>query len=202
MKAKATQIITEESVDALLARIKSCDLCQQQLPLPAKPILQFGENSKILIAGQAPGKAAHDKGIPFDDISGDRLRAWLGVNRTQFYQTDNFALVPMGFCFPGNGKSGDLSPLPICAQVWRTQILSRLNQVELTLVLGKYAIDWHMCSKQTVTEQVKNWQTLLAANTLVLPHPSPRNNIWLKRNPWFEQQILPILKRKVSQVLK
>jgi len=185
----------------LLTQIKNCTLCQQQLPLPAKPIVQFNANSKILIAGQAPGQVTHDKGIPFDDASGERLRKWLGVDRESFYQADNFAIVPMGFCYPGKGKSGDLPPLPLCATTWRQQIMSNLPKLALTIIVGKYAIDWHLNSKKSVTTEVQAWQDHLNQQQLVLPHPSPRNNIWLKRHAWFEQDVIPMLQSKVASIL-
>lgn len=185
----------------LLTQIKNCTLCQQQLPLPAKPIVQFNANSKILIAGQAPGQVTHEKGIPFDDASGERLRKWLGVDRESFYQADNFAIVPMGFCYPGKGKSGDLPPLPLCATTWRKQIMENLPKLALTIIVGKYAIDWHLNSKKSVTTEVQAWQTHLHQQQLVLPHPSPRNNIWLKRHAWFEQDVIPILQNKVASIL-
>ena len=193
--------ITSSDCAKLLTQIKNCTLCQQQLPLPAKPIVQFNANSKILIVGQAPGQVTHDKGIPFDDASGERLRKWLGVDRESFYQADNFAIVPMGFCYPGKGKSGDLPPLPLCATTWRQQIMANLPKLSLTIIVGKYAIDWHLNSKKSVTTEVQAWQTHLIQQQLVLPHPSPRNNIWLKRHAWFEQDVIPMLQSKVASIL-
>lgn len=188
-------------MQSLLQRVRQCTLCENELPLPPRPILQANSQSKILIVGQAPGAKTHDKGIPFDDKSGERLRAWLGVNKAQFYNPENFAILPMGFCYPGKGKSGDLPPTPLCAQTWRKALLAELTQIELTIILGKYAINWHLQSSQPITELAQDWQHLLLSNQLVLPHPSPRNNIWLKRNTWFEKNLVPILQSKVSEIL-
>ncbi len=143
----------------------------------------------------------HEKEIPFDDKSGDRLRGWLGVNKEQFYNPQLFAILPMGFCYPGKGKSGDLPPIPLCADTWRDNVLTSFTQVELTIILGKYAIEWHLHSKKPITNLAKQWQELLQENKLVLPHPSPRNNIWLKKNAWFEQEVIPVLQDKVKSIL-
>ena len=188
-------------MQTLLDKVRQCSLCQSELPLAPKPILQASSQSKVLIVGQAPGVKTHDKGIPFDDKSGERLRAWLGVNSAQFYNPDNFAILPMGFCYPGKGKSGDLPPIPLCAQTWRKELLAELKQIKLTIILGKYAINWHLQSTKPITELAQQWERLLLSNQLVLPHPSPRNNIWLKRNSWFEENLVPILQSKVSELL-
>jgi len=188
-------------MQALLQKVRQCALCENELPLPPKPILQASCQSKILIVGQAPGAKTHDKGLPFDDKSGERLRAWLGVDKVQFYNPRNFAILPMGFCYPGKGKSGDLPPIPLCAQTWRKDLLAELRQIKLTIILGKYAINWHLQSTQPITELAQDWQRLLLSNQLVLPHPSPRNNIWLKRNSWFEETLVPILQSKVSEII-
>ena len=190
-----------DKLGLLLNRVRQCELCQAQLPLPAKPILQCSSESKILIAGQAPGSITHEKGIPFDDASGDRLRSWLGVGREQFYDAEKFAIIPMGFCYPGKGKSGDLPPMPLCAQTWRQPLLDQLANIKLTIIVGKYAIAWHLNSKQSVTAEVIRWQEMLLNKQIVLPHPSPRNNLWLRRHPWFEQEVIPALKTKVYKIL-
>ena len=179
----------------LLSQIRQCTLCEP------KPILQASSQSKILIVGQAPGIKTHDKSIPFDDLSGNRLRSWLGVNREQFYHPDNFAIIPMGFCYPGRGKSGDLPPIPLCSQTWREQLLVQLTKVELTIILGKYAINWHLNSTTPITELAQQWQNLLPSKHIVLPHPSPRNNRWLKRNDWFERDVIPTLQLAVGDIL-
>ncbi|WP_206485422.1 uracil-DNA glycosylase family protein [Thalassotalea sp. G2M2-11] len=188
-------------MDKLLNQVRQCTLCINELPLSPKPILQASSHSKILIAGQAPGKVTHEKGMPFDDKSGERLRQWLGINKQQFYNDKHFAIVPMGFCYPGKDQYGDRAPIPLCAQTWRKKLLAQLPNVQLTLVLGKYAIDWHLDSKASITELAQQWQTLLQQQLLVLPHPSPRNNRWLKKNVWFEQQVLPQLQQQVQRIL-
>lgn len=187
----------------LEAAIRGCQECSACLPLPPKPILQIHPDAKILIAGQAPGRKAHEAGRPFDDPSGDRLRDWLGISKETFYDAKQVAIVPMGFCFPGTGKSGDLPPRKECADLWRAELLAELKQVELIVVLGSYAQAYHLGvnGKASVTEQVKHWQDYLSQGKLPLPHPSPRNNRWLKQNPWFEQDVLPTLKVTVANLL-
>lgn len=187
--------------DALLQSILACQRCRQDLPYPPKPILQADARARILIAGQAPGRKAHDSGVPFDDASGDRLRAWLGVDRATFYDASQFAIVPMGFCYPGKGRSGDAPPRPECAQQWRHPLLATLPNIELTLVLGKYALAWHLPQfKGRVSEAVQNWRQVWPTH-LPLPHPSPRNQAWFKRNAWFEVELLPRLKDRVRYLL-
>ena len=181
----------------LLNNIRACTLCKNSLPLDPKPILQANKFSKILIAGQAPGAITHEKGIPFDDKSGQRLREWLGVTKAQFYDPTLFAIIPMSFCYPGKGKSGDLPPISLCGQTWRTELLSQLNHIELTIVLGKHAIEWHLKTREPITTLSKNWQQSLTKKYIVLPHPSPRNNIWLKKNQWFEQNAIPPLQKHI-----
>ncbi|WP_394130931.1 uracil-DNA glycosylase family protein [Shewanella maritima] len=188
--------------DTLLANIHQCHHCEPHLALGAKPIIQFHPNAKILIAGQAPGKQAHMSGIPFDDASGDRLRQWMGIDKDSFYDPKTVAILPMGFCYPGTGKSGDLAPLKECQLLWRTQLLEQLTSVQLTLVIGKYAIDYHLPDEGlTLTQTVGQWRQY-APNIFVLPHPSPRNNIWLAKNPWFNEQVLPELQKRVKQLLQ
>ncbi len=190
------------SVSELKRNIKACTLCEAELPFPAKPTLSFSATSKILIVGQAPGIKVHESGIPWNDASGDRLREWMQVSKEQFYNTKYFSIVPMGFCYPGKGKSGDLPPRPECAETWMSSILDKLPKRQLTLLIGQYAQGWFLKSrkKATLTETVKNWQTYLP-EYFVLPHPSPRNNIWLKKNPWFEKKLVPRLKKKISEYL-
>lgn len=185
----------------LLAAVRNCRLCEKSLPLGPRPVLQIDPRAKILITGQAPGRRVHESGIPFDDASGDRLREWLGVSSAAFYDPARFAILPMGFCFPGTGKSGDLPPRPECAQAWRHRLLSRLQQLELTLVIGQYAQRWHLPKTQkNLTETVRAWRDY-GPGIIPLPHPSPRNNIWLKKNPWFAESLLPRLKTKVQEAL-
>jgi uracil-DNA glycosylase family 4 len=186
----------------LLAQVMECRICENVLPFEPNPILQVSDKSKILIVGQAPGIKAHQKSSPFDDQSGDRLRDWLGVDKQQFYNADIFAILPMGFCYPGRGKSDDLPPIPTCANTWREKILAKLTKVELIIILGRYAIEWHLNSKAPITELAKQFQTLIASNQIVLPHPSPRNNIWLKKSPWFENEVIPKLQQQIKEIIK
>ncbi len=191
----------KNEVDSLSQKISACTICQD-LPLGPRPIFQIGTSAKILIAGQAPGSKTHVKGRPFDDQSGIRLRKWLGVSDAQFYDSDIFAIVPMGFCFPGTGKGGDLPPRPECETAWRRPVLDLLPNIELTLILGQYALDWHVGDRKskTLTDTVKRWEEFWPDN-LPLPHPSPRNIRWFKANPWFESDVIPILQKRVQQLI-
>ena len=186
----------------LRSEIRTCTLCAEHLPLGPRPVLQAHPAAKILIVGQAPGTAVHRTGIPFNDPSGDRLRTWLGVDRDVFYDAHQIALVPMGFCYPGKGRGGDLPPRPECAARWRTQLLGHLQQLQMTILVGRYAIDWHLQPPKTATlaNVVKQWRQYVP-EMLPLPHPSPRNTQWLKRNPVVEQDIVPYLQKRVASVL-
>lgn len=188
---------------AFINEIKKCRECAMHLPLGPRPVFQMHPQAKILIAGQAPGIRVHETGIPFNDASGDRLRAWMGINRETFYDAKKIAILPMGFCYPGTGKSGDLPPRPECAKKWRKSLLAMLPDIKLTLIIGQYAQDWHLGSKQkpTLTETVRAWKEYWP-EILVLPHPSPRNNIWLKKNSWFEKELIPPLKNRILELLE
>jgi uracil-DNA glycosylase len=193
-----------DSLESLLAEIRACRLCAAYLPHGPRPVFQVSRASRLLIVSQAPGRKVHESGIPFDDVSGDRLRAWLGIDRHTFYDAERVAVVGMAFCFPGSGRGGDLPPRPECAPTWHPQLLPQLKQVRLTLAVGQYAQTGMLgehCGR-TLTDTVQAWRTHLAHGVLPLPHPSPRNQLWLKRNPWFEQELLPVLRRKVTQVLR
>ena len=171
------------------------------MPLGPRPVLQLDPKARILIVGQAPGRKVHDSGVPFDDTSGNRLREWLDVTRDVFYDPEQIAILPMGFCFPGSGRSGDLPPRPECAAAWRKQLLGKLRHLEVTLVLGQYAQAYHFGEvSSSVTELVKSWHNYWPY-MVPLPHPSPRNNLWLRRNPWFEVELLPSLRKRVSEIL-
>lgn len=186
-------------IDELLLQIQSCQICED-LPLGPRPVLQISESAKILIVGQAPGSAVHASGIPFDDPSGVRLRRWLGMDEDTFYDASKVAIVPMGFCYPGRGKSGDLPPRKECAPAWREAVLQKLENIELTLLVGKYAMDYHLGNQKNLTQQIKDWESCLPY--IPLPHPSPRNNIWLKKNGWFEHNVIPEIQKKVASILK
>jgi uracil-DNA glycosylase len=189
------------SLAALLTEVRACTICEGDLKDGPRPVVQIHTQARILIAGQAPGRKVHESGVPFDDASGNRLREWLGVTRDAFYDPKQIAILPMGFCFPGTGKSGDLPPRPECAPAWREQLLKRLRNIELTVVLGKYAQDYHLGeTKGSLTDLVKSWRTYWP-DQIPLPHSSPRNNIWLRKNPWFEKDVLPALRKRVAKVL-
>jgi uracil-DNA glycosylase len=164
--------------------------------------------ARILIAGQAPGLKVHESGIPFNDASGDRLREWLQVDRDTFYDRDRFAIVPMGFCFPGyDAKGSDLPPRRECAPRWRSRVIAAMPQIELVLVIGQYAQAWHLGNERrgSVTETVQAWREILFANRspaiLPLPHPSWRNTGWIRRNPWFEEELLPALRARITMLV-
>ena len=188
--------------NSIVEKVRSCEHCVKHLSHGARAIVQVGENAKILIAGQAPGSKVHASGIPFDDASGDRLRSWMGVDKTVFYDAEKIAILPMGFCYPGRGKSGDLPPRKECAELWRPDLLALMTEIQLTLVIGQYAIAWHLpdTKKNNLTNTVKTW-TKHWPTHLPLPHPSPRNNIWLKKNPWFDVEVVPILQGRVKVLL-
>jgi uracil-DNA glycosylase len=186
----------------LLTEVRDCTICAIHLPHVVRPVLQIHPQARILIAGQAPGRKVHESGIPFDDASGDRLREWMGISREVFYDPKQISILPMGFCYPGTGRSGDLPPRPECAPAWRGQLLSHLRNLRLTLVIGKYAQDFHLPNAgKSLTETVRAWRENWP-NVIPLPHPSPRNNIWLKQNPWFAGELLPVLKERVAVILK
>lgn len=179
----------------LKKEITQCEICKDALDHSPRPVFSFDLKSKIVIIGQAPGSIVHRTGIPWDDKSGDNLRDWLNVDKTSFYNEKNFAIVPMGFCYPGKGKSGDLAPRKECAPAWHDLILSALHEVQLTLLIGKYAQDYYLQkeSKRNLTETVRSYNEYLP-KYFVLPHPSPRNNIWMKKNEWFKKDVIPTLR--------
>jgi uracil-DNA glycosylase len=186
---------------SLLAQVRACTLCAEHLPHGPRPVLQLHPQARILIVSQAPGRVVHASGVPFDDLSGDRLRDWMGISRETFYDEKKIAIMPMGLCFPGKGSSGDLPPRPECAKVWHPQLLPRLKHLQLTLLVGQHAQAYHLRGKYTsLTDTVRNWQDD-GATQIPLPHPSPRNNIWLSRNPWFETELLPLVKARVVAAL-
>ena len=183
-------------------QILACTICESFLPHGVNPVVQINPKAKILIAGQAPGRKVHESNIPFNDASGKRLRDWMGVSDELFYDPEVVAIVPMGFCFPGTGKSGDLPPKPECAKKWRSPLLEQLPNIELTILIGLYAMKWHLKKEMasTLTETVKNWKNY-PDNIFPVPHPSPRNFGWLRKNPWFEDDVLPHLKQRISKLL-
>jgi len=191
------------TLHALLADIHACRLCEARLQDGPRPVLQASASSRLLIVSQAPGRKVHATGIPFNDVSGDRLRDWLGVGRDMFYDAQRIAIVPMGFCFPGSGRGGDLPPRPECAPTWHPRLLPLLKHVQLRLAIGQYAQAGLLGEARgaTLTETMLAWRGHLARGVLPLPHPSPRNRLWLKRNPWFETELIPVLRTEVARVL-
>lgn len=186
----------------LVASIQNCRVCEAYLPLPPNPVLKVHQSAKLLIVGQAPGTRVHMTGIPWNDPSGDRLRAWINLDRKIFYQNPKIAIIPMGLCYPGRGKSGDLPPRKECAALWLNQLLAQLPDIQLTLLVGQYAQAHYLgeTMQKTLTETVKAWNSYLP-RYFPLPHPSPRNNIWLRKNSWFEKEVIPALKQAVHKVL-
>lgn len=190
-----------ESLPALLMNVRACRLCENILE--PRPVVVASRSARIMIVGQAPGSRVHASGVPFDDPSGDRLRDWMRVDREQFYDASKIAFLPMGFCFPGTGKGGDLPPPPICAETWHDRLYAQLGKIELTLVIGAYAQGrWFPETAGTgVTEVVRNWRSY-GTGVVPLPHPSPRNNRWLRNNAWFEAEVVPVLRRRVKRALR
>lgn len=187
-----------------VAEIRACQLCAADMERAPKPVLQVSETARILIAGQAPGNLAMASGRPFTDPSGDRLRDWLQVDRQTFYDEKRIAIVPMGFCFPGYDKDGgDIPPMKRCAETWRASLLEQLPKIELMVLVGGYAQNWHLGDRaeKTLTATVAKWRDYLGEGVIVTPHPSWRNNAWLKRNPWFETDLLPELRKRVLALL-
>ena len=187
---------------ALLAAIRACRLCEADLPLGPKPTLVAAASARILIAGQAPGTRVHATGIPWNDASGDRLRAWLALDRTAFYDARRIAIVPMGFCYPGKNASGDLPPRPECAATWHDSLLDLLPNVRLIVAAGSYAHAYHLGRrrKATLTETVRAWRTF-RPKVVPIPHPSWHNTRWLKQNPWFEAETIPYLRARVARLI-
>ncbi len=189
-------------IEKLKDTIADCIICANFLPNRPRPIVQFSSKSKLLIIAQAPGQKAHDRGIPFDDLSGENLRTWLGVSREQFYNPELFAIMPMGFCFPGKGKSGDLPPRKECAPQWHNKIMEQMKNLELIILVGKYAQEYYLKDNpyKNLTETVISYQEFLP-KYFPLVHPSPLNFRWHGKNKWFLESITPELKKMVATIL-
>jgi uracil-DNA glycosylase len=189
-------------LDDLLARIRACRLCEAHLPLGPRPVLRASRSARLLIVGQAPGSRVHESGIPWNDASGIRLRHWLGLERERFYDEREVAILPMGFCYPGRGTAGDLPPRPECAQAWHASLLALLPNVELTLLVGHYAQAYVLGHrrKKTLTDTVRAFADYLP-RIIPMPHPSPRNQLWLRDNPWFETDLVPLLRGEVRALM-
>ena len=188
-------------LDKLVQEVRACKICEKHLPFEPNPIVRPSSTAKVLIVGQAPGTKVHATGIPWNDPSGDKLREWMGVDRDLFYNNKKIAIMPTGFCYPGKGKSGDLPPRPECAPTWHPQLLKYMCKIELILLIGQYAQTYYLNKekKKTLTETVRAWKEY-APLYLPMPHPSPRNKLWLKRNAWFEKEIVPALRRRIKKL--
>jgi uracil-DNA glycosylase family 4 len=185
----------------LLEHIQSCRVCENYLKDGVRPVVAAGPESKIMIIGQAPGRKVHESGIPWNDKSGDNLRTWLGIDKAIFYDSSLIAIMPMGFCFPGKGKTGDLPPRPECAPLWHQKLLEKMPEIKLTLLIGQYAQQYYLRERtqETLTETVRNFKDYLP-EYFPLPHPSPRNNIWQRKNSWFTGEVLPELKARIEAI--
>jgi len=194
--------IDNSRMSTLAGRAAACQVCAADLPLGPRPVFQAHQAARLLIAGQAPGRKVHETGVPFDDASGDRLRDWLGIDKATFYDAKCVAILPMGFCYPGRAKSGDLPPRPECAPLWRVPFLEAMPNIGHTLAIGQYAQGAYLgvACKATLTETVRSWRDY-GPDVTPLPHPSPRNNIWLAKNPWFEAEVVPALRNRVKSIL-
>ena len=193
---------SERSLAGLHTEIASCTVCAKDLPLGPRPVFRVSPTARILVIGQAPGRLVHASGVPWDDPSGKRLRQWMQLEDGVFYDSVQVGIMPMGFCYPGTGKSGDLPPRPECAPLWHEVLLAKMPAIELTLLIGQYAQNYYLQDrcKKTLTETVQTWREY-APTHLPLPHPSPRNNLWLKRNPWFEREVVPHLQDRIHSIL-
>ncbi|PZX61175.1 uracil-DNA glycosylase [Algoriphagus ratkowskyi] len=192
-----------DSFHTLVTNARGCTLCQKFLPLGPRPVFSINPKSKILIIGQAPGTKVHATGIPWNDASGNELRRWLDVDRDQFYDPSIFGIMPMGFCYPGRGKGGDLPPRPECAPTWHQEMMDHMPEVKLTLLIGQYALKYYLgiTRRKTLTETVRNYEDYLP-KFLPLVHPSPRNLMWRRRNSWFEEEIVPVLRERVHELIR
>lgn len=193
--------MSSASLQELLTQIRACTVCKDQLDHEPRPVVQAHEAARIVIIGQAPGRRVHESGVPWDDPSGRTLRRWLGLTDEQFYDPAIVAIVPMGFCYPGSAQSGDKPPRPECAPLWHERVLAELSLDRLDIIIGAYAQKRYITDrKKTLTETVANWSTYLPTQ-VVLPHPSPRNQHWLRKNPWFESETVPAVQERVSEFL-
>jgi uracil-DNA glycosylase len=192
-----------DQLSALLDEIRGCRLCATGLPLGPRPIVQAGQEARVLIIGQAPGTKVHASGIPWDDDSGERLREWTGIDRQTFYDPQRIALMPMGFCYPGKGSSGDLPPRSECAPLWHAPLRASLPELRLTLLTGQYALGryWPKPLGKSMTDAVRN-HALGPADLFPLPHPSWRSTLWMRKNPWFEAEVLGLLRQKIATALR
>lgn len=192
-----------ETLEQLLQRVRACTVCAEHLPFPPKPVLRAKKSARLMIVGQAPGTKVQETGIPWNDPSGDRLREWLQMDRETFYDEASIAIIPAGFCYPGRGKSGDMPPRPECAPLWHPPLRAALPKIKLTLLVGSYAQAYYLGArrKETLSDTVRAYAEYLP-DFFPLPHPSPRNRLWLKQRPWFDAEVVPALRNHLGQILK
>jgi uracil-DNA glycosylase len=192
-----------ESLDRVVAEARACRLCEDRLPMGCRPVLRAAPTARLMVVGQAPGIRVHETGIPWNDASGRRLREWMAVDEATFYDASRIAIVPAGLCYPGRGRSGDLPPMAECAPTWHPRLRAALPRVRLTLLVGQYAQAYYLGARRrgTLTETVRHWREY-GPEFLPLPHPSPRNTLWLKRRPWFEAEVVPMLRATVHAILE
>ena len=192
------------TLDSLLAAVRACRVCEAHLPLGPRPVVQAGASARILIVGQAPGAKVHASGVPWDDRSGDRLRDWMGIDVAAFHDPSRVAIVPMGLCYPGRGASGDRAPRRECAPLWLDRLLAQLRLIELTLLVGRYAQAHFLraagAGPTSVTATVRDWR-VHAPDVIPMPHPSPRNVAWFKANPWFDAELVPVLRQRIRKLI-
>jgi len=194
--------LSSRALKQLLSEVRACRTCEAQLPLGPRPVLRASNTARILIIGQAPGTRVHQTGIPWDDPSGERLRDWMQIDRKLFYDEQHIAIIPMGFCYPGKGKSGDLPPRPECAPQWHERLLAEMPALRLTVLIGQYAQKYYLeTGRRSLTETVQDWQACLPEH-FPLPHPSPRNIRWFRNNPWFESGVLPAFREHIRRALQ
>ena len=191
-----------DGLDALLIEARACNRCGAHLPMGPRPVLRASSTARLLIVGQAPGRRVHETGIPWNDPSGDRLRAWMQLEREQFYDERRIAIIPAGLCYPGTGPGGDLPPRPECAPYWHPRLVPMLPALQIALLVGSYAQAYYLgeARRKTLTETVRAWRDYLP-HFLPMPHPSPRNQMWFKRNPWFAEEVLPFLRSIVQRTV-
>lgn len=192
-----------ENLRTLAAAVRSCRLCADHLPLGPRPVLRVSSTARLLIAGQAPGTKVHESGTPWNDASGNRLRDWLNLPKPVFYDDSKVAIIPQAFCYPGKGANGDLPPSPICQRTWHPRLHAAMPQIETYILAGRYAQAYHLGAsrKRTLSETVAAWQEY-APKYFPLPHPSWHNNHWLKANPWFERDLVPVLRERVRHLVE
>jgi uracil-DNA glycosylase len=200
--AAAVPVQVQRTLEGLLTAVRACRACDAHLPLGPRPVLQAGTTAQILVVGQAPGAKAHASGVPWDDRSGERLRAWMGIGAETFYDRARVAILPMGYCYPGRATSGDLPPRRECAELWLDELLAKLPRIELTLLIGQYAQAHFLrgAGHASVTATTRDWR-VHAPRIIPLPHPSPRNVAWFKANPWFDDELLPVLQRNIRKLV-